>query len=72
MIANIKGYPFNNQYNMQTHERIVGIDKEINEEKCKPTRDQHRINRLQEQKLIEGLFSTDQIGSMYGKYHTPW
>lgn len=72
MIANIKGYPFNNQYNMQAHERIVGIDKEINEEKGKPTRDQHRINRLQEQKLIEGLFSNGQIGSMYGKYHAPW
>lgn len=68
----INQYPFNNFYNIKTHNRIKEIDKEINEEKSQPNSNAQHINKLQEQKLIEGLFSMDQLNCMFGKYRSPW
>jgi polyphosphate kinase len=51
---------------------IKSIDNEITEEKQGINPDIRRLNRLEEQKLIEGLFSDSSIGSMYGKYRNPW
>lgn len=50
---------------------IEKINKEIKEELNKENADKHRIMRLEEQKLIEALFS-NEIGSSYAKYSSPW
>lgn len=65
-------YPYNNLYNMKTHDRIECLTKEIEEEKSNVQPDMHKIYRMEEQKIIEGMFSFDQIGTMYGKYRNPW
>lgn len=64
--------PFNSFYNLKTSERIKELEKQIKEEKNQPMVDMHKIYRLEEQKLIEGMFSNDQLGSTYGKYRNPW
>ena len=72
MRNNIPQYPYNNLYNMQTHENVERLDKEIKELEEAPTKDQHKIYRLREQKLLEGMFSSDQIGCGYGRFRNPW
>ena len=57
---------------MKTHENIERLKKEIEEEKNSFQPDMHKIYRLEEQKIMEGMFSTDQIGQAYGKYRNPW
>ena len=64
--------PFNSFYNLKTSERIKELEKQIKEEKNQLMVDMHKIYRLEEQKLIEGMFSNDQLGSTYGKYRNPW
>lgn len=63
--------PYNNLINMKYKESIQRINKEINEEKNKGKTDEHRINRLNEMKILQGMFNTE-IGSAYGKYRSPW
>ena len=67
----IAQYPYNNIYSMKTHENIKKLCNEIKEEKQNISPDTNKINRLEEQKLIEGLFSFDQLGQAYGKYRNP-
>jgi len=50
---------------------IKNINKEIEEEIKKENTDKHKIMRLEEQKLIQALFS-NEIGSTYTKYSSPW
>lgn len=57
---------------MKTHENIKRLTKEIEEEKNNFQPDMHKIYRLEEQKIMEGMFSTDQMGQAYGKYRNPW
>lgn len=63
--------PFNNLINTKVKRDIEALDKSIKEEKMKPVRDKHKILRLHEQKMIQGLFS-NELGSSYGKYRSPW
>lgn len=51
-------------------ETIKNINKEIEEEKRNPEADKHRILKLEEQKLIAGLFQNDF--GIYSKYKNPW
>ena len=71
-MRNIKYQPFNSFYSLKTSERIKEIENQIKEEKNQPIVDKHKIYRLEEQKLVEGMFSNDQLGSTYGKYRKPW
>ena len=71
-MRNINYHPFNSFYNLKTRERIKEIENQIKEEKNQPIVDKHKIYRLEEQKLVEGMFSNDQLGSAYGKYRKPW
>lgn len=61
-----------NQYSFSENKRIKEIEAQIKEEKMKDVVDKHKIYRLEEQKLINGLFSNDNLCSMYGKYKNPW
>ena len=63
--------PYNQLANAKVMEDIEKICDKIDEEKQKPDADTHKILRLEEQKLIQGLFS-NELGSSYGKYRSPW
>ena len=63
--------PYNQLANAKVMEDIEKICDKIDEEKKKPDADIHKILRLEEQKLIQGLFS-NELGSSYGKYRSPW
>lgn len=63
--------PYNQLANAKVQEDIKKISDEIKKEKENPNYDWHKILRLEEQKLIQGLFSND-LGSSYGKYRNPW
>ena len=71
-MRNINYHPFNSFYSLKTSERIKEIENQIKEEKNQPIVDKHKIYRLEEQKLVEGMFSNDQLGSTYSKYRKPW
>lgn len=71
-MRNINYHPFNSFYSLKTSERIKEIENQIKEEKNQPIVDKHKIYRLEEQKLVEGMFSNDQLCSTYGKYRKPW
>lgn len=49
-------------------EEIDKINQKINEEKQKENVDTHKIMRLNEQKLIQSMFSN----SLLKKYQSPW
>ena len=66
-MRNMNYHPFNSFYNLKTSERIKEIENQIKEEKNQPIVDKHKIYRLEEQKLVEGMFSNDQLGSTYEK-----
>lgn len=63
--------PYNQLANAKVMEDIEKICDKIDEEKEKPDIDKHKILRLEEQKLVQGLFS-GELGSSYGKYRSPW
>lgn len=63
--------PYNNLYNLKVKEEIDKLNKKIEEEKSQETVDKHKILRLEEQKLMRGLFS-NEFGGSYGKYRSPW
>lgn len=63
--------PYNQLANAKVMEDIEKLCDKIDEEKKKPDADKHKILRLEEQKLIQGLFS-NELGSSYGKYRSPW
>ena len=71
-MRNIDYHPFNSFYSLTTSEMIKEIENQIKEEKNQPIVDKHKIYRLEEQKLVDGMFSNDQLGSTYGKYRKPW
>lgn len=62
---------FNNIYNLERNEALKRLDDTIKEEKTKQNSNKHKIYRMMEQKLIEGMFS-NQLGSTYGKFRSPW
>lgn len=63
--------PYNQLANAKVMEDIEKLCDKIDEEKKKFDADKHKILRLEEQKLIQGLFS-NELGSSYGKYRSPW
>lgn len=63
--------PYNQLANAKVQEDIKKLSEEINKEKHSPNADKHKILRMEEQKLIQGLFS-NELGSAYGKYRCPW
>jgi hypothetical protein len=63
--------PYNQLANVKVQEDIKKLSEEIAEEKKSENVDRHKILRLEEQKLIQGLFS-NELGSSYGKYRNPW
>ena len=63
--------PYNQLVNVKVQEDIKELNKKIEEEEKNPESNKHKILRLEEQKLIQGLFSND-LGSFYGKYRSPW
>lgn len=63
--------PYNQLANVKVQEDIKKLSEEIAEEKKSENIDRHKILRLEEQKLIQGLFS-NELGSSYGKYRNPW
>jgi hypothetical protein len=66
----------NNYYldrdNRGLSESLEAIKRQINEEISKPDADGHKIDRLQEQMLIQGMFSNNMNDMSYGKYRSPW
>lgn len=63
--------PYNQLANVKVQEDIKKLSEEIKEEKKSDNVDRHKILRLEEQKLIQGLFS-NELGASYGKYRNPW
>ena len=62
---------YNQLDNAKVQEDIKKLDDKIAEEREKPDADKHKIMRLQEQKLIQGLFS-NELGNSYSKFRSPW
>ena len=52
-------------------EGVNKINEEIDKEKQSEKPDNHRIMRLEEQKLMQQMFSGDGFGA-YAKYQSPW
>ena len=63
--------PYNQLANAKVQEDIKKLNEKIDEERKKPDADAHKIMRMEEQKLIQGLFSND-LGSSYSKFRSPW
>lgn len=63
--------PYNKLANAKVQEDIEKLNEKIEEERNKPDADAHKIMRMQEQKLIQGLFS-NELGSAYSKFRSPW
>lgn len=63
--------PYNQLANAKVQEDIKKINEEISKEKENPEADKHKIMRLEEQKLIQGLFS-NELGNSYSKFRSPW
>lgn len=59
----------NGVINTKLKEDIEKLRNEISEEKKKEKPDIHRIYRLEEQKLIQGLFNGDYN---YSRFRSPW
>lgn len=52
-------------------EDIEKLNEKISEEKKKENADFHRIMKLEEQKLMQQLFSND-INGAYSRFSSPW
>ena len=63
--------PYNQLANAKVQEDIKKLQEEIDKEKSNPKADKYKILKMEEQKLIQGLFS-NELGSLYGKYRSPW
>lgn len=63
--------PYRTMADATAQEKLKAINKQINEEKQKPEVDWHKIMRLEEEKLLQGMFQNG-IGSPYSKYRNPW
>lgn len=63
--------PYNQLANAKVQEDIKKLNEKIDEERKKTDADAHKIMRMEEQKLIQGLFSND-LGSSYSKFRSPW
>lgn len=51
---------------------IKKADDEIKKEMEKPNPDKHRILRLQEQKLLQGMFSGGPMTGVFGRFKQPY
>ena len=63
--------PYNKLANAKVQEDIKKLEEEIAKERENPEADKHKIMRLEEQKLIQGMFS-NELGSSYSKFRSPW
>ena len=63
--------PYNQLASAKVQEDIKNLNKKIAEEREKPDADAHKIMRMEEQKLIQGLFS-NELGNSYLKFRSPW
>lgn len=63
--------PYNQLASAKVQEDIKNLNKKIAEEREKPDADAHKIMRMEEQKLIQGLFS-NELGNSYSKFRSPW
>jgi len=63
--------PYNQLASAKVQEDIKKLNDEIDKEREKPNADKHKIMRMEEQKLIQGLFS-NELGSSYSKFRSPW
>lgn len=63
--------PYNKLANAKVQEDIEKLNEQIENERKSPDVDVHKIMRLQEQKLVQGLFS-NELGSSYSKFRSPW
>ena len=64
-------YMYNYITEQIARETAEEVDRKIREEKAKEHSDAHKIMRLEEQKLMGGMFSDSFIGR-YSKYCSPW
>jgi len=58
--------PYNSIINTKLKRDIEAISEKIKKED-----DKYKIAKLEEQKLIQGMFS-NELGHSYGKYRSPW
>ena len=58
--------PYNSIINTKLKRDIEAISEKIKKED-----DKYKIAKLEEQKLIQGMFS-NELGYSYGKYRSPW
>lgn len=52
-------------------QNVKKLNEKIDEERKKDKVDNHKIMRLEEQKLMNLLFSNN-LGSSYSKFRSPW
>lgn len=64
-------YPYNNTINYNLKREVEKLNRAIEEEKKNQKPDNHKIMRLRESILMNGLFS-EQNNGVYGKYKQPW
>jgi hypothetical protein len=63
--------PITNFINEDVKEKVEGIDEKIEEELKKPNVDKHKILKMEEEKLLQGLF-LNELASPFTKYRAPW
>ena len=63
--------PITNFINEDVKEKVEGIDEKIEEELKKPDVDKHKILKMEEEKLLQGLF-LNELASPFTKYRAPW
>jgi len=51
---------------------VEKLDKEIDEQLHSEKPDIHRVYRLEEEKLIQGMFNQALLGGSYARYRSPW
>lgn len=56
----------------KVRQNINDLDKKIKEEKQNLEADRHKILRMEEQKLITGMFDPQMWGGMGSKFQLPW
>ena len=63
--------PITNFINEDVKEKVEDIDKKIEEELKKPDTNRHKILKMEEEKLLQGLF-LNELASPFTKYRAPW
>lgn len=62
---------YNEESERQFRENVKKLNEKIEEERKKDKIDEHKIMRLEEQKLMNQLFSNN-LGSPFLKFRSPW